>query len=56
MNIRRIARTLGVNHQSVVNWVNAHAAQLPAAPVSSQVATLELDELFTFVEKKSRHT
>jgi len=26
MNIRRIARTLRVNHRSVVNWVNAHAA------------------------------
>ena len=56
MNIRRIARTLGVNHQSVANWINAHAAQLPAAPVPSQVDTIELDELFTFVEKKSQPT
>ena len=56
MNIRRIGRTLGVNHQSVANWVKAHVAQLPAAPVPTEVETLELDELFTFVEKKSPPT
>ena len=28
MNLRRIARHLGVSPQSVANWVNAHAAQL----------------------------
>jgi transposase-like protein len=56
MNIRRIGRTLGVNHQSVANWVKAHAAQLPAAPVPTEVETIELDELFTFVEKKSLST
>jgi transposase-like protein len=52
MNIRRIGRMLGVNHQSVANWVKAHAAQLPAAPVPPEVETIELDELFTFVEQK----
>jgi len=52
MNVRRIGCTLGVNHQSVANWVNAQAAQLPAAPVPGQVETIELDELFTSVEKK----
>jgi len=31
MNIRRIARTLGVNHQSVVNWVNAHSTPMMTA-------------------------
>jgi hypothetical protein len=51
MNIRWIARTLRGNHQSVVNGVNAHIAQLPASPVPSQVETIEFDELFTFVEK-----
>lgn len=53
MNLRRIARTLRVNHQSVANWVKAHAARLPDAPVPSEVEIVELDELFTFVEKKS---
>ena len=56
MNIRRIGRTLGVNHQSVANWVKAYAAQLPTAPVPTEVETIELDELFTFVEKKSPPT
>ena len=57
-NFRRIGRVLGVNHQSVVNWVNSYHAALPAAgqPVS-QPGTLEMDELFTFVgSKKGRLT
>ena len=56
-NFRRIGRILGVNHQSVINWVNAYHSSLPAAeaPVASP-ETLEMDELFTFVgSKKRRH-
>jgi len=55
MNFRRIGRVLGVNHQSVVNWVNAYHASLPAAgqPVA-EPETLEMDELFTFVGSKKR--
>jgi transposase-like protein len=57
MNLRRIGRHLGVHHQSVANWVKAHAEQLPPAPVPASVETAELDELFTFVEnKKTRST
>src|SRR5690348_1918047 len=57
MNLRRIARHLGVNHQSVANWVNAHAAQLPPAPEPERVETIEMDELHTFIEdKKTRPT
>jgi len=52
MNLRRIARILGVNHQSVANWVNAYARRLPDAPVPEAVQTAELDELFTFVGSK----
>lgn len=57
---RRIGRLLSVNHQSVVNWINAFHAQLRAKkmmmPVPGQVSTLEMDELFTFVgAKKSQH-
>ncbi len=52
LNLRRIARILGVNHQSVANWVNAHANQLPDAPMPERVETAELDELFTFVGNK----
>ncbi len=55
MNFRRIGRVLGVNHQSVVNWVNAYHALLPAAEQAvSQPKTLEMDELFTFVGSKKR--
>jgi IS1 family transposase len=32
MNLRRIGRTLGVDHQTVANWVTAHANQLPDSP------------------------
>ena len=53
---RRIGRLLGVNHQSVANWVNAAHARLPARPASvsapEAAGTLEMDELFTFVGSK----
>jgi transposase-like protein len=52
LNFRRIARHLGVDHKSVMNWVKAHSAQLPAAPVPDDINNAELDELFTFVGKK----
>lgn len=60
MNLRRIARHLDVNPQTVANWVNAAAANLPAPPLPKErqgepvVETLELDELFTFVTKKKK--
>ncbi len=54
--LRRIGRLLSVNHQSVVTCVNSAHAQLQAkpaqAPVPQEAATLEMDELFTFVETK----
>jgi transposase-like protein len=52
-NFRRIGRVLGVNHQSVVNWVNSYHASLPAAEQSvAAPQTLEMDELFTFIGSK----
>lgn len=51
-NLRRIGRLLSVDHHTVINWLAAHAAQLPPAPVPATSETAELDELFTFVEKK----
>ena len=55
LNLRRIGRILGVNHQSVANWVKTHSEQLPPAPLPEAVDVIEMDELFTFVgEKKSR--
>ena len=53
---RRIGRLLSVNHQSVVNWINAFHAHLRAKklalPAPGQVSTLEMDELFTFIGTK----
>ena len=55
---RRIGRLLGVNHQSVANWVNAAHARLPAQAAQAATPvppeTLEVDELFTFVGSKKR--
>jgi insertion element IS1 protein InsB len=53
-NFRRIGRVLSVNHQSVINWVNAYHASLPAAAPVASPETLEMDELFTFVGSKKR--
>ena len=54
-NFRRIGRILSVNHQSVINWVNAYDASLPAAePPVARPETLEVDELFTFIGSKKR--
>src|SRR5215216_8189484 len=60
-NYRRIARTLGVSHQSVVNWVNEATQQVnPEAtprPGVGEDDVVELDELFTFVgDKKTLST
>ena len=57
MNIRRIARHLGVSPQSISNWVNAYVEELPSAPTPEEVETVELDELFTFIgDKKTKPT
>ena len=53
LNFRRIARLLGIHHQTVINWVNAAADKLPnTAPTPAQAETVELDELYTFVRHK----
>lgn len=52
INYRRIARHLNIHHTSVINWVKAFAAQLPDAPLPENSHTIELDELFTFIETK----
>ena len=59
INFRRIGRLLGVNHQSVVNWVNKHHLKVSGKAeqkISQTTAeTIEMDELWTFVgEKKTK--
>lgn len=57
MNLRRIGRHLGVHYQTVANWVNANAEQLPDAPVPEKVENAEMDELISFIgDKKIRST
>jgi transposase-like protein len=55
MNLRRIARHLGLHHRTVSLWVQAQAAKLPDPPVPSEVKEAEMDEVFTYIgEKKKR--
>ncbi len=49
-----IARVLKINPQSVANWVGAHIANLPPAPLPKKVKKAELDELYTFVGQKKK--
>jgi transposase-like protein len=51
---RQVARHFDVDHVTVMNWVKAHVAQLPEAPVPAErpLHIVEMDELFTFVGKK----
>src|SRR3954471_13485853 len=58
MSLRAIGRLLGVVHQSVANWVTAAARQLPKRVSDATPAkTIEVDELYTFVEgKKGKHS
>jgi transposase-like protein len=55
LNYRRIARPLGVDHKSVINWVQAYTDQLPERPpLPDAVTIVEQDKLFTFVREKKR--
>jgi transposase-like protein len=57
MNLRRIARHLGLHHRTVSLWVKAQADQLPDPPVPAEVKEAEMDELFTFIgDKKTKST
>jgi transposase-like protein len=54
LSFRAVGRALGVNFQSVINWFNAAHEQLPhQVEDQSPTHTVEIDELFTFVGKKS---
>jgi len=52
INFRRIGRQLGVNHQTVINWVNAHAKTIPDAPVPEKAEAIEMNELYTYIGSK----
>ena len=53
-SLRSIGRILHVHHQSVANWVNAAAQELPDQVTDqTPTGTVEVDELFTYVGKKT---
>ena len=52
MNLRRIARHLGIHHKTVMLWVTDYADRLPDAPLPRHNDIVEQDELFSFIEKK----
>ena len=58
MSIRGITRTFGVCYQTVLVWVGEKAATLPAFEAtllpSQKGDVLELDELWSFVQKKTQ--
>ena len=55
MNFRRIAHPLGVDQQTVINWINGHIATLPdTPPLPDEVSVIEQDERFTFVGSEKR--
>ena len=55
MNYRRIARHLGIDHKTVMNWVKAYGDQLPPAPQPTEVVVVEMDELYTFIGSKKHN-
>lgn len=52
LNLRRIARLVGVAPQTVVNWVKEACEALPTRPMPAQAETVEMDELYTFITHK----
>ena len=52
-SFRAIGRLLGIHHQSRSNWITEAAHALPA-PITDQTsaATIELDDLYSFVQQK----
>ena len=52
-SFRAIGRLLGLHHQTVSNWITQAATALPAQVTdSTPTETIELDELYTFVQQK----
>src|SRR5262249_39815221 len=49
---RRIGRLLGVNPQTVANWVKAEEARQPPAPQPASTEIVEMDELYALHQKK----
>ncbi|MCP4358786.1 MAG: IS1 family transposase [Chloroflexi bacterium] len=48
LSLRTISRILNVNHQSVANWVNMYADNIPEELPDSVLETAVLDGLITY--------
>ena len=51
-SFRAIGRLLGLHHQTVNNRVTQAATVLPITVTDQTPTTIELDELYTFVQQK----
>jgi transposase-like protein len=56
LSFRKIARILSVHHQTVINWIRQDEAIRPPAPLPKNVEVTEMDELYTFLQKKSKRS
>jgi transposase-like protein len=55
VSLRGIARILAVNHQSVANWVNEFAQDVPEDLPDSLLETAVLDGLIFYNPRKPKH-
>ncbi len=55
VSLRMISRILDVNHQSVANWVNTFADNVPEELPDSVLETAVLDGLITFNPRAKRN-
>ena len=55
MSFLGIARILGVSDVAVMKWVRAEAQSLPEPEIPADVATVSLDEMWHFLEKKRKN-
>ena len=51
MSFSMIGRLLGVSNVAVLKWIRAEASALPEPEVAAQVVTVEVDEMWHFIEK-----
>ena len=51
MSFSMIGRLLGASDVAVLKWVRAEASALPDPAVSAEVVTVEVDEMWRFLEK-----
>jgi len=51
ISLRRIGHQLGVDHQTVANWVKEDARKYPNQPVPEKMRKVDMDRYFKFIDK-----